>query len=210
MEAIDGLDEVCAMVARGLPGVQNLCRREVVVDEVEVLELAACFSYDLLVLVIEDHCMCSGLVTNRLVGVEPSPARIAVDAVQEVVQVLIGDTSSNRVHMRVEHVIEKTTIRESNSNHMRAGRQTLVQFIEDIVDVALEHLGRRRFIQIVSRTAHIIAKKLEEHHHRLIESGVAVERKRVRLHVVGVSSVHSQVLEVAEVALIAAHHFLIN
>ena len=138
VETIDRLDEFSTRSSRLGPVIHELLSGQVVVDELEVLEGVAAIvglSDNLTVLLVEKLSMSSGSITNGGVGVEPSPARISVVAVEEVVEISVGDTSANGVHMVVQDIVEDASISETNHDDIGLGRKALIHLMQNFVNV---------------------------------------------------------------------------
>jgi hypothetical protein len=123
VEAVDGLNEVCQRVASLLVVGEQRGPLRSVQRELEVLEVL--FPLDAAVHVVQRVGDLGGVLAHRLVGVQPAPARVLLQHVHQVVDIVVR--AADGVDMLVHDVVQELAIEQSHGDHVRVGRQHRVQ-----------------------------------------------------------------------------------
>ena len=210
MEAVDGLDEVALGAAVGPDDLGEEVAGRVHLD---VLELVLDVAGHLGELRVEGFGDAVGPVADALVRVHPSPAGARLEAVEVVVEGLIGDVLvevADRMDARVHCLVQDAAVDEGGEDDDRVLRELRISREDRLVDRGVVLLWGRHAVEVRAAVAHVVANHREEGEDRLV--GVAVTREEVDPldELADARAVDAQVLVVAVVAAVERLHLAVD
>ena len=196
VEAVASLDHGLRVAALHHLSLEDLPSWEVVVDHVEVFvgTLSDYLAVDLGQVVGSF----GGELADGVVAVQPASAGTDLEAVQEIVDCLVGDVQ--RMDLVVQVFVEDVAVSEAQDDEVAAGRHDSIEMVEQLDDISLEVFGFPHAVKAL--LAHIISNQLQEHQKRVVLFLIAPQSHDVAPSIARVSTVDSDVLEVVVVAKI--------
>ncbi len=205
METVTSFDHFLWLASFHNFSLQDLHHWEIVVNQIKVLE-SVTFAYDLLVDFREVLGSFSGKPSDSFVGVEPSPARTDLEAVQEVINISVSDVQWMSPVMQV--IIQQTTIGQSQDHQVATSRYSGVQVVQKLQDIFLEMYFSGHAVERFGTD--IVSNKFQEHNQRVIILLFSAQGMNVSPGVSTVASVYSDVLIIVVVAQIPLSGVLVE